>query len=232
MPAFHLTAFSRSALGKQNTARRHLHHVPAVLYGHGIKNQNLEVDERELTKIYRQAGASSLVDLKIDTAAPIKVLIHQLQRHPVTPRILHVDFYQVKMSEKLQTDIELNFVGESPAVKEQGGILVRALDKVKVESLPGDLVPTIEVDISSLKTFDDRIRVADIKPPAGLIILDNSEEIVATVTPPRSEAELEALSGKVEEDVAQVGVVEKPAKEEEVEAEATATPTPPTKEQS
>jgi len=232
MPVFNLMAVRRTALGKQNAAGRHQYRVPAVLYGHGITNQNLEVNERELLKIYRLAGASSLVDLKIDQAAPIKVLIHALQRHPVTPRVMHVDFYQVKMSEKLQTDIELNFIGESPAIKELGGILVRALDKVKVESLPGDLVPTIEVDISALQTFEDRIRVADLKRPAGLTILDNAEEIVATVTPPRSEAELEALSGKVEEDVAAVGVVEKPVKEDEAEEPATETAAPPTKEQS
>lgn len=215
-----LPARRRTAVGKQAKNLVRTNTVPAVLYGHGLENLNLEVGASEFSKIFRQAGSSSLVDLVIDESPAVKVLIHDVQRHPTKHEVMHIDFYQVKMTEKLETDIELDFVGESPAVKEQGGIFVRALDKVQVSCLPGDLVHTIAVDISSIKTFEDRIAVKDIVVPKGITILDDPETIVASVTPPRSDAELEALEGAVTEDVSGVEKVEKEVVAEEGDEEA------------
>jgi large subunit ribosomal protein L25 len=155
-------------------------------------------------------------------AQPTKVLIHAVQHHPTRPDILHVDFYQVRMTEKLETDIELNLIGESAAVKEMGGILVRSMDKVKVSCLPGDLVHSIDVDIAALKTFEDRIRVADIVAPKGITIMENPEEIVATVSQPRTEAELASLNEEVKVDVANVEVEKKGKTDEEAAAEGDA----------
>jgi large subunit ribosomal protein L25 len=215
MQTFSLQASTRSATGKRaHTVTRH-RRIPAVLYGHGVKNQNLELDPIAFQKIFRDAGSSSLVDLQIGEGSAVKVLIHAIQRHPTRTNVTHVDFYQVKMTETLQTEIELELTGEAPAVKEQGGILIRALDKVKVECLPVDLVSSIAVDISNLKTFDDHIRVADLKLPKGITVLDNPEEMVVTVQAPRSEEEIAALSGEVTEDVTAVGTVEKPKAEAE-----------------
>lgn len=230
METFRLIARRRSDAGGRLTALRRSKQVPAVVYGHGVANRSVVVDARELQRVYLQAGTTSLVDLVIDQDPAVKVLIHDLQRHPTNSSVIHADFYQVKMTEKLQTEIELQLVGESPAVKEQGGILVRALDKLKVECLPSDLVPSINVDISSLKTFTDRIHVRDISIPSGITVMEKPDEVVVSVTPPRSEAEIEALSQKVEEDVTAVGTVEKekPAEEEE-SAEASA-PAPEEKE--
>lgn len=224
METFRLAARRREDVGQKLTPMRRTKQVPAVIYGHGVANQNLVVDGAELQRIYRQAGTTSLVDLVIDQDPAIKVLIHDLQRHPTNSSIMHADFYQVKMTEKLEAEIELVLMGESPAVKEQGGILVRALDTLKVECLPGDLVPSIDVDISGLKTFEDRIHVKDLRVPPGMTVLDNPDEVVASVTPPRSEAEIEALSQTVEEDVSTVGKVEKekPADEEAAEGEGAA----------
>lgn len=218
MPSYHLHATRRTETGRQLSKLRRTNQVPAVVYGHGLPSHNLAIDESALVKLFRQAGTTSLVDLDIAGESPVKVLIHELQRHPVTSRIIHADLYQVKMSEKLQADIELELVGESAAVKESGGILVRTLDKLKVECLPGDLVPSIAVDISRLKTFEDRIRVSDLQVPNAVTILNKPEEVVVSVTPPRSEAEIEALSQKVEEDVTAVEKVEKEKKTEDEEA--------------
>lgn len=202
--------------------------IPAVLYGHGVKNENLEIETLALQKIYRQAGSSTLVDLRVDDRTPVKVLIHDVQRDPLRQDITHVDFYQVKMTEKLQADIELEFVGESVAVKEQGGILVRALDRVKVECLPGDLIASLPVDISRLKTFEDRIHVADLAVPKGITVLDRGDEVVVSVTPPRSQAELDELTTAVAEDVSAVEQVEKKPTEEETPAEPAAPEAPTT----
>lgn len=214
MDSIVLNAVPRTAAGKANKKLRLTNTVPAVVYGHGVTNQSVAVNAIDFQKTYRQAGSSSLVDLVIGGGAPVKVLIHAVQQHPTKTTPIHIDFYQVKMTEKLTTDIDLRFVGESTAVKESGGILIRTLDKVKVECLPGDLVPSIDVDLSALKTFEDRIHVRDIIAPKGITILDGADEVVASVTPPRSEEELASLSAKVEEDVAAVEKVEVKKKEE------------------
>lgn len=220
-----LAVASRILVGKKVQELRRKQIIPAVVYGHGIPSATVQIERLAFQKVWRQAGSSSLVDLVVDQQPPVKVLIQDVDHHPTKNVINHVDFYRVKMTEKLETDIELNFIGESAAVKEQGGVLIRSLDKVKVECLPGDLVHSIDVDISGLKNFEDRIHVSDIVVPKGITIMDKADEVVASVTPPRSESELEALSGKVEEDVTTVsGVekVEKPAAAGEVAEEAAA----------
>ncbi len=215
-----LKADRRTIEGKATKKLRQANSLPAVVYGHGVPSRSVTVDAIDFQKAYRTAGSSSLVDLAIDGAAPVKVLIHAVQPHTTKSTPIHIDFYQVRMTEKVQTDIDLNFIGESAAVKEAGGILIRTLDQVKVECLPGDLVPAIDVDLSALKTFTDRIHVKDIVIPTGITILDGGEEVVASVTPPRSEEELASLSEKVEVDVAAVEKVEtKKAEEEPVEGE-------------
>jgi large subunit ribosomal protein L25 len=214
-----LSAHRRTTVGKTVDRLRRSNIIPAVLYGHDVKSVPLEIDAQVFQQIYRQAGATGLVDLTIDQAAPVKVLVHEVQRHPTRRTIIHVDFYQVRMTEKIEAEIELVMVGESTAVKESGGTLVRSLDKLKVECLPGDLVPSFPVDISALKTFEDRIHVGDIKVPTGITIMNQADEVVASVTPPRSEAELEALSGEVKENIEAVEV-EKKGKEEGAEEEA------------
>lgn len=215
-----LNAAKRTVEGKATKKLRKTNFVPGVVYGHGVASQSVEVNAIDFQKIYRTAGSSSLVDLVVDGGTPVKVLIHAIQQHPTKTTPIHIDFYQVRMTEKLQTDIELNFVGESAAVKESGGILIRALDRVKVECLPGDLVPAIDVDLSLLKNFEDKIHVSNIIAPKGIVILDGADEVVASVMPPRSEEELASLSEKVEVDVAAVEKVETKKKEDEETTDA------------
>lgn len=230
MDVLTLPAQPRAELGKTVDRLRRRHLIPAVIYGHNLPSQTISVDERVFQRVYRQAGSSSLVDLVIGEQPPLKTLIQAIQRHPTTQHVTHVDFYQVKMGEKITADIELRFVGESSAVKEQGGVFVRARDAVKVECLPGDLVPSIDVDISVLKKFDDRLHVSDLTVPSGITLLEKTDEVVASVTPPRSEEELAALSEKVEENVEAVKVEEKEkaADEEEAPSDETATTVPTT----
>lgn len=219
-----LRADRRTVEGKATKKLRTASGIPAVVYGHGVASQSVLVDAIDFQKTYRTAGSSSLIDLVVDGGKPVKVLIHSVQQHPTKTSPIHVDFYQVRMTEKLQTDIELNFVGESAAVKESGGILIRTLDRVKVECLPGDLVPSIDIDLSVLKTFEDRIHVKDIVAPKGITILDGGDEVVASVTPPRSEEELASLSEKVEVDVSAVEKVEGKKKDEDESETAEAEP--------
>lgn len=188
-----LAADPREIAGKKVKQLRNAGKTPVVLYGHGTEAINLTVDNKELRDTWREAGGSQLVDLTIGTNSPTKILINDVQIHPVSGEIVHADFYQVKMSEKLETEIPLTFVGESAAVKDLEGNLITEKDALEVRCLPADLVAEFEVDISVLKTFDDVIKVSDVKVPASIEILNDPEETVALVTAPRSEEELEQL---------------------------------------
>ncbi|SRR6056297_2347927 len=165
--------------------------IPIIMYGPAIENQSLKVKKGDLEKVYNQAGEYSLVDLKVADSEPVKILIKDIQRDSVKEDILHADFYQVKMDEKITTEIPINFLGESKAVKELGGFLVKNLYSIEVECLPGDLVDEIEVDVSRLETFDDLIRLKDIEAPKGIEFTGDMEEMVVNVTPPEEEEEEE-----------------------------------------
>lgn len=223
MQEFFLEAHSRTVHGRSVRSLRRQDIVPAVVYGHGVQNRVVQLDLPALQRVWLSAGESTLVDVSVDKEAPVKAIIHDVQRDPATNRILHVDLHQVKMTEKIEVDIPLAFTGEAPAVKELGGTLVKVLDALKIECLPGDLVKEIPVDVSILKTFDDAVHVRDLTVPATLAVKDNPEEIVVQVEAPRTEEELKALETKVEEDVTQVEDVEKkPEAEGEEEPAPTA----------
>lgn len=214
-----LSVNSRTKLGKAVGTLRRSGFIPAVLYGHGVTAAPLTLERKSFEKVYQQVGESTLLDLTIDGGKPVKVLIQAVQVHPTSGVVQHVDFHQIKMDEKLVVDIPLKFVGESPAVKGLGGVLVRVVNELKVECLPQDLVHEIEVDISSLKEFNQDIKVQELKLPDGIKVAGLApDEVVVTVAAPRSEAELAELKAEVKEDVSQVQKVEE--KKEATEAEA------------
>lgn len=164
--------------------------IPAELYGDGQKNQHLFVDEVMLGKVLVAAGESSLIDLIINDGKEIKVLIHDVQKNPITDRTSHVDFYQVDMKHALTVAVPIVFIGESKAVKELEGTLIKNLNEIEISCLPGDLINHIEVDISFLRTFDDIIKVKDLKVPAAITIKADLENVVASVVPHYVEKEV------------------------------------------
>ncbi len=214
-----LKAQKRDIVGKKVNKLRQQGKIPAVLYGQGKVGENLTLDHNEFIKAYKQAGGSTLVDLKIDDKNPIKILIHEPQYNPVTDKAIHVDLYKIKMDEEITTQIPLEFIGESLAVKEQEGNLIKNKDAVEVKCLPGDLIPNIEVDITILKTFDDTIHIKDLKVSDTIKIQDNPEETVAVVNPPISEEELEAMEKESAADE-EKEEIEKMETEAEAEKEA------------
>jgi large subunit ribosomal protein L25 len=217
MDSIKLNASKREISGKQVKQLRTKGLVPAVVYGHGVESRNVAVDYRQMEKALNDAGESTLIDLNVDGEAPVKVLIHEVQYEPLIGSLTHVDFRQVKMDEKITTEIPIRFVGEAPAVKNLGGTLVRNIETLTVSCLPGDLVHEFEVSLDNLANIDDNITVADIKPPKGVEIEDEPEQIIAIVTGVVSEEELaqmEAESG----DVSQVKVAGEEKKAEEAAA--------------
>lgn len=196
-----LQAQKRKETGKAVKRLREKGFLPAVLYGHNTENKNLIVKTSEFMRVYKEAGESTLIDLFIDNQ-PVKVLIQDIQVHPLNGSFLHADFRQVNMEEKIHTHIPIVFVGESPAVKERKGVLVTNKDEFEVSCLPGKLVHEIPVDISSLRDVEDAIYVKDITPPEGISIIDDPDEIIANIVHETQE---------VEEPVVQEASDQKPA---------------------
>lgn len=190
--------------------------IPGVVYGHDRESLSISVAYLPFERIY-QAAKGSLIDLKIAGEEPVKVVIKEVQTDPVTGKYRHVDFHQVNLMEKLTADISLKFIGESKAVKELGGVLVKSLNHLRVECLAKDIVEAIEVDISSLTTFDDVLRVQDLNIPEGLAVKQKPDDVVVLAQAPRTEEELKALEEKPETEVGDVEVAEKGKKEEEGE---------------
>lgn len=188
-----LRATTRELIGRKVKNLRKSGQVPAVVYGHKKESRNLQLDEKEFLNVYKHAGQSTLIDLKVDDQKSVKVLVHEVTRDVRYRRPQHVDFYQVNLKEKLQTSIPLEFIGESAAVVDEDGIFIAVKNEVEIECLPDNLPQHIEVDISALKTFEDSIRVSDLVLPEGVIVLAEPEEVIASVSEPISEAELAEL---------------------------------------
>jgi large subunit ribosomal protein L25 len=217
-----LKAKKRDVFGRKTKKERKAGMTPAVIYGKGLDSQSLWVDTMDLGKLLKKAGESTIIELDLPGNEKHNVVINEIQKDPVKGDFLHIDFFQVRMDEKIEKEIRLEFVGESPAVKEQGGILVKSLDELPIKCFPADLPSEIKVDISVLKTFDDRISVSNLKLSDKIEVLIDPETVVATVDEPRSQEELEKLEEKVEEDVTKVeGVIkEEPVVEGEEGKEA------------
>ncbi len=187
--------------------------IPGILYGREVENVMLWLNRREFNRIYEESGESTIFKLSLENGEQRNVLIKDIQRDILNGKPVHIDFYQVRMDEKIETSVELEFVGESPLVKETGGVLIKNMDAVDVKCLPGDLPPAIEVDISRIKNFEDYIYVKDLPISSKVELMSDPENVVAMVTPPRSEEELAELETEVKEDVTQVEGVEKEEKE-------------------
>lgn len=233
MTTLELKSKKREIFGKKVKTLRNQGLIPAVVYPvrnevsngiYGGKNSALPitVDLKEFKKVFKSAGETTLIKLFIDGGNMKNVLIHDSSRDSVTDEIKHIDFYEVKMDEKIAAKIPLIFTGNAPAISDLGGVLVKAMQELEIRALPADLPHEIEVDISLLKTFDDNILIKDIKLSKNIEVLENISASVASVAPPRSEAEIEALSGQIEEKIEDIKAeTEEKAAERVKEAEET-----------
>lgn len=221
MTTLELKSHPRTILGKKVKTLRNEGLIPAVIYGGTDFGLPISVDEKAFNKLFKIAGETTLVKLFVNDNKVKNVLIYDTARDPITNEIKHVDFYEVKMDEKIIKKVPFNFTGSSPAVVDLGGVLVHAMQELEVRALPADLPREIEVDVSSLKTFDNNILVKDIKLSPNVEILENPETSVAAVVPPRSEAEIEELAGEIKEQVEEVAVeTEEKVKEREEKTKA------------
>lgn len=163
--------------------------IPLEYYGTGVKNKSLQVDYQTFRKLYRTAGTSAVIELNIDDKEKANVLVHDIDKDPVTDHIIHVDLINVRMDQVLHTEIPLEFTGVCPAVKELGGVLTHRLTEIDVKCLPKDLVHSITVSVEPIVDYHTFIRVKDLNVPAGITVLNDPEEVVAGASALRIEEE-------------------------------------------
>lgn len=181
----------RAEIGDHLRALRRQGRLPGIVYGHNVDAVTVVVDGREFLKAFQKVGRNQLVDLQIGGEPVRKALIREVQRNPRDGDLLHVDFYQVNLKEKIESDVPLEFEGEVEIVVKGEADLQHGLHAIKVECLPTDLPPVITVDISGLKEIDDEIRVKDLKLPAGVEVLDEPEDLIIKIAAHREEVEEE-----------------------------------------
>lgn len=189
--------------------------VPGVIYGSKEKNTPITANAKELRSLFAQAGHSNVIDINIEgSEKPIKAIIHDLQFDPLSDEITHVDFFAIDMKKKITTSIPIKLVGISEAVKTFGGMLITNRNEINIKCLPGDLMPFIEVDISSLATLNDSIKMKDLKVPETIEILEDMDQTVAHVEEPRVQTYEEEIKPEA---AAEGAAVEGEKKDEEAQ---------------
>ena len=181
-----LAAERRTVTGKAVSRLRKDGRLPGVVYGHGTDSEPVTIDAHEFEQLRKHAGASTLVDLKVEGGKARPVLISGIQVHPVNRRPLHVDLFAVRMTEELTVEVQLVSTGIAAAV-ENGGTLVHPTSSVKIRALPANLPDSLSYDLSPLVDFDTTITVADLIVPEGVTIQADPAEVIARVLAPRVE---------------------------------------------
>jgi large subunit ribosomal protein L25 len=186
-----LKAADRKLTGRKVKTVRNQGFFPGNIYGKGVKSEAVQVDKKEFEQIYKEVGETGIVTLLVDkTEHP--VLVTNVQKHPVTDEVIHIDFRQVDLKAKVTAEVPVEVTGESPAEKQGIGTVVQYLKEIEIEALPADLLEKFEVDTSTLSEVDQAIYVKDLKIDKSKVeIKTNGDEIVVKVEPPQKEEVVE-----------------------------------------
>jgi large subunit ribosomal protein L25 len=194
-----LKAEERTVLGKKVKKLRREGFLPGNVYGKGLNSYALQVKLPDFENVYKEAGETGLVDLSFDGKTK-PVLIKNLQMNYATRTLLHVDFYQVNLKEKVKTTVPVVLTGEPKAVTDKVGLLLQTQSDVEVEALPDKLPENVEISVEHLAEIGEQITVADLKAPEDVAILTDPAQTVAkivepTVEEPEPEAAAEGEEG-------------------------------------
>jgi len=209
-----LQVSKRDVVGKQVKTLRRDGILPAILYGRGISSIPISLNARKANKVLSAITSTNLVVLDID-GDKHTTLVREKQRDPVTGIVLHIDFYAVSMTEKLRTNVVLEFQGESPAVKELMGVLVNVMESLEIECLPQDLPNQIVADLSTLEEIGDSLYVRDIILPPNVELISDIDGLVVVISAPAVE-EIEEVE-EVEITEEEPEVIERGKEEEDGE---------------
>lgn len=176
----------RDVFGKKLKAQRQQGLLPGNIFGEDIPSQALTFAARDFVRILRKAGETQVVYLTID-GQKLPVLIKNVQQHPVSRQILHVDFRKVDLAKKIETEVPVKLVSESPAVIQNKGVLLTLAESLMVETLPNTIPNHIEIDIGQLKELNEEIKVKDLKTSADYAFKDEPEKVIVRISAHKEE---------------------------------------------
>lgn len=208
---------TREKFGKAVKTLRQAGMIPAELYGKGIENLHLVVALKDLRKVLKQAGESSMINVILGKDKR-PAMISNVELDPVSDAINTVDFYQVRLDEKIKVKVPFEFVGESAAVTGEKGILIKSMQEVEVEALPGNIPHNLKVDLTKITKIGESVYIKDLTVPKDVKVLVEPETAVATVTAPMTEEEEAKLAAEVKVEDIKVETEEKKAERDAVKA--------------
>ncbi|MEK7092636.1 MAG: 50S ribosomal protein L25 [Patescibacteria group bacterium] len=186
----------RSVFGNKLKKLRKDDILPANVYGKGVPSTAVQMPVKDFQSVYTEVGETGLVDLMIgEEKRP--VLIHSVHIEPISRNVLHADFYQVNLKEKVKTMVPLVIIGQAQAVTDKAGLVMQPITEVEVEALPESLPENIEVNIEHLALVDDQVTVGDIKAPQGVTILTDSGQVVVKIAELASKEAQEEAAAEV-----------------------------------
>ena len=214
MEALTLKLSPRSVVGKKAKVLRRAGIVPVHLFGRDTESLALQAEASELRRLILRAGGNVPVVVEVQGQDRENVcFVREVQRHPVTEGLLHVDFLRVDVSRKVLAEVPVVLEGEAPAVPELGGILLQVMNSLEVESLPMSMPAAFHLDVSGLDDFEKSLRISDVRLDADVTILRGPQEMIARVVRPRVEEE--AVEEEEEEILAEGEVPEGEEPQEE-----------------
>ena len=182
----------RTLTGKKVRSLRRQGVIPVHVYGAGIEPVNLQVDDRTLNRILPQVGSNIPVSVEYEEQDGENIcFVREIQRHPVTESVIHVDFLKVDVTQTIAAEVPVVLVGAAPAVTQMAGTLLQNVQSLSIEALPMNMPAEVSVDISSLVDFDTTIAVGDVEVPGDVTVLNDPGDAIVRVAPPRLEVELE-----------------------------------------
>ncbi len=174
-----LKVSKREVTGKKVKFLRDKGIVPVHLFGHGLESQTLQGEAVVLGKVISQAGATRLINLKVGGSTKNhNVMVREVQKDPIKGNLVHIDFYEVNMAEKIRVEVPIAIIGESPALKIRENMLYQTLNTLHIECLPDKMPDRVQVDISAIKEVDQAIHVKDIQIPDVTIMNEPDLQIV------------------------------------------------------
>jgi large subunit ribosomal protein L25 len=186
-----LKAVNREITGKATRRLRREGRLPAVLYGQRAASVSLELDMHEFERMYARAGKTQLIDLTVEDGRPHKVLVKEVQRSPRRNTVLHVDFHQVSLRERLQVDVPITVNGEVDPAQSGDADVIQVLNVLRVECVPTRIPEVIEVNVSGLTESNPTIRVADIELPQGVDAVADADDVIVRLAARRTAVEEE-----------------------------------------
>lgn len=182
-----LAIVKRDAFGKKLKKLRHQGLIPANIYGPKFESAAVSVDTKEFLKVYRIVRETGVIYVQLDKVE-IPVLIRNIQKHPLSNSVIHIDLRKIDLTQKIETTVPVSTINESTAVTQKGGVLLTQAHELLIEALPTNIPQSIEIDITPLTEVGMEIKVKDILLSSGFIIKEDQEKVVISVVAHKEES--------------------------------------------